>query len=1279
VSQVKSGNGQALVRASVAAILGTTAAIGYVPYSFAADAEPAVQADEVLEEVQVTGSRIVRKDMKSNSPLVTVDKQKLEDSSYISIEETLNDLPQFMAGGIGNGTGGNTAAATVTSLSAATGANGGNGSGDMFNMSLLPDNTGTVGLVVPGAANVNMRGLGANRSLVLIDGHRAMPLNASLAVDMNTIPSIAIGSLEIVTGGASAVYGADALAGVTNIKFRDNFEGMKVNLKTGINEVGDGEELQLGTLIGGRFGSEKGHAMVGLEYSKRHESLWSNRGFLRDVMESEYSNAGDFLFGWDPEYRPSTNATGGAPNSLQTYWSGNAPADATVLSVFSDRQCGPLVAGVAPNCITIAPGVPYGAPGLSNGAYMFNPDGTLYVRQSQTGAGASSRYFGPQSYTQSLANPGTEANPNEISCNFGAPSAAGVGFGTYQGTDPRFTGKSCSPTINRVDYGRWLTLPREAYTAFGRATFDFNDHLTGFTNFHFASSNTETRREPAPFLGGGFNANIPFHTSQGGDVKYLPSLVTAPGGGFNIGDTLPEYRVGGTKGTNCAPTGGCTMAQAFPLQGDVLAANGTVTTPGELRRLLESRASSTLTATTGGNAPFRGLSACQQYILTSPGAPGSTVNPTTGASYVIKLDSATGLPLQSCGANAPWALGAQLPWLPPRGTRNTERLFQFELGLRGDLGLSDWTWEAYVSHGDSQTQVAYDGFTSYVMFNKLMSAPNYGRGYAETGVSSKYVTCTSGINPFDRNLVVSQDCIDAVSSNQIDRNSMTQRVYEATAQGHVADLPAGEVRGAVGATYRRNAYQYTPDSLRERDYVGDTSAGQFASGAVDAAVNVKEAYGELLVPILRDLPGVNTLDAELGYRFSKYSTGQEVDTYKVLLSWEPIDWVRVRGGYNRAERAPNMSELFATATGNSNLLGGAVDPCVFANTSALAIWNGPGTPVPVRTQLLALCNAQINAWGGNNGSEFSTTYNPSDPTTSTWVPSRAPASLLLQGNPRLRNEQGDTWTIGLALRAPFEHALLRRTTATVDWYEVRIKDPIEVVSSTQIVNSCFNVNGVNPTFALNDPNGYCALIERSPLSGGIERIFNSYTNQGKFVIRGIDTTLNWSAALTDMGMGDAPGMFSVNLAANFLFDQIQRYGVGAFGDYAGYGGASKLRGNTTFAYNWDKNRVSLNWQYRLGTLPPTGFAATAAADGSTSPTLKRNPVLAGYHTNNMFALTAGRRMGGMNVSLSINNLLNTKPKAAGYDFRDPLQGYGSFNPYDDLVGRRYSLNMSMEF
>src|SRR5690606_37457283 len=120
--------------------------------------------------IVVTGSRIARQDYQSSSPIVTIDEGLLEQSSTAAIEANLNKLPQF------------TPAKTPT------------GGGD-----IQPTSTNT-----PGAATVSLRGLGANRNLVLLDGRRATPSNAAAIVDINTIPSAAVERVEVISGGASA-------------------------------------------------------------------------------------------------------------------------------------------------------------------------------------------------------------------------------------------------------------------------------------------------------------------------------------------------------------------------------------------------------------------------------------------------------------------------------------------------------------------------------------------------------------------------------------------------------------------------------------------------------------------------------------------------------------------------------------------------------------------------------------------------------------------------------------------------------------------------------------------------------------------------------------------------------------------------------------------------------------------------------------------------------------------------------------------------------------------
>lgn len=1218
-----------LLHVAVATVLGTSVTAIYSPPALAQVAETTP-----IEEITVTGSRIMRRDMEVNSPLLTIDRQILEDSAFISVEEALNDLPQFMAGGVGM------SANAVTSLQGANGLEGGLGSGDAFNSTLLPNNAQAIGIVVPGAANVNLRGLGANRSLTLIDGHRAMPLNASMIVDLNTIPSIAIGGMEVITGGASAVYGADALAGVTNIKFRENFEGMQVRARGGMNEAGDGDEYQLGALFGANFADGRGNVLVGAEYSQRHETYWIERDHFREVMESPFSDSGDYAFAFDPYY--SSGATAGSYNEFQDAYNGGAPSWEAINAVFSDRTC---VDGgtVDDNCLVSSTRAPRG------GGWYLNTDGTVFTRSSQTGPFGSAVYSGPQGW-----NGVSDANPDEITCTF-------TQFGTSG--DPNFPGEDCNPTVRRVDYDKWLSGPRDAYNFFGRATYDVTENLEAYGNVHFASSNTFTRREPAPLLGG-FGVVIPFDSTEDGEEIYLPSLNPATGA------TRSQFLAGGTVGTSCNEMGGCTIAQAYPV-------------PNELRTLLESRPGAGPIPTTGLNSdnPFRGLDDCQSYTLaTNPDVPGVQVNPESGALYTVDINPDTGAPVAKCGANAGWQLNQQPGWLPPRGTENTAQLYQIAFGLRGDLGISDWTWDLYTSHGAAETQTNYEGFLSIANYMSIITAPNFGQGYEETGPASKFFTCTSGLNPYDPNLQVSEDCVDAITARSIDRNTMKQRIFEISTQGHLMNLPAGEMRGSLGATHRWNGYEFTPDALVDRHYTRDYSAGAFGSGDLSAEVDVNEVYGELLIPLLGDIPLIQSLELELGARYSDYSTGQEVTTYKVLGSWAPNDWMRIRGGYNRAERAPNMSELFATPNGSAQFGSAPVDPC--RNNDGLgnsfpapqgedATLNNSDTTDPAfREQLQALCSAHINEWGGNNRSEYH-----GDPDN--WDVGGGGA--LVVGNPDLSNERGDTWTMGVAYTSPFNHELLSRLSGTLDWYSAKVTDPVELLQTSVIVNTCFNQNGLNPGFTLDDPYGYCDLLERDPETGAFSRAYIAYANQGKLKISGVDLSLRWNADMSELGLGRLPGSLSISTNMNFLLEQTQRYGVEDLGDYAGYSGAAEFRANTGFTYAWDRHRITLLWNYRAPTDTPTTFSTAENAAGSQAPDLQRNAERAGYKAVNLFNLTAGTQIANINASLTISNLLDRKPRPGGYLLEDPRQGFGSFSPFDDLVGRRYSFNLSADF
>ncbi len=172
--------------------------------------------------------------------------------------------------------------------------------GTQFDQGLQAGPTASLGI-----GSLNLRGIGPNRTLVLVDGRRAQPANAALIVDINTIPSAAIERVETITGGASAVYGADAMAGVVNFILKDDFEGVEMDFQTGATQEGDGEETRFTSLLGVNSGDGDGNVMLGVEWYHRGERFAQvDRDFFRNGWFDPGSNAGGFLQA--PAYSPNT-------------------------------------------------------------------------------------------------------------------------------------------------------------------------------------------------------------------------------------------------------------------------------------------------------------------------------------------------------------------------------------------------------------------------------------------------------------------------------------------------------------------------------------------------------------------------------------------------------------------------------------------------------------------------------------------------------------------------------------------------------------------------------------------------------------------------------------------------------------------------------------------------------------------------------------------------------------------------------------------------------------
>jgi iron complex outermembrane recepter protein len=193
---------------------------------------------QAQEEIVVTGSRVKRQDLISSSPVTTVDQKEFLTTGTKSVEEYLNTLPQLIAG--------------ATKSTNVTGAS-------------------------DGTASLNLRGLGAKRTLVMVNGRRFMSSSQDGVVDVNNIPSALIDRVEVVTGGASAVYGSDAMAGVVNFILKDKFDGMAVDGQWGMSDRADGRTWSTSATVGGS--TDKSHGWLHFTYEDRKDIRGKNREF----------------------------------------------------------------------------------------------------------------------------------------------------------------------------------------------------------------------------------------------------------------------------------------------------------------------------------------------------------------------------------------------------------------------------------------------------------------------------------------------------------------------------------------------------------------------------------------------------------------------------------------------------------------------------------------------------------------------------------------------------------------------------------------------------------------------------------------------------------------------------------------------------------------------------------------------------------------------------------------------------------------------------------------
>ncbi|MDO8408675.1 MAG: TonB-dependent receptor [Phenylobacterium sp.] len=388
---------------------------------------------------------------------------------------------------------------------------------------------------------------------------------------------------------------------------------------------------------------------------------------------------------------------------------------------------------------------------------------------------------------------------------------------------------------------------------------------------------------------------------------------------------------------------------------------------------------------------------------------------------------------------------------------------------------------------------------------------------------------------------ISPEAAAWINSAATSSAKVEQEVFSAYITGDSSQafsLPAGPVGFVLGTEYRKEKSTDTPSDDELLGAQLGYNVTWLGQGAVATGeFEVHELFGELAVPILRDLPMVESLDVNLAYRFSDYSTIGTTDTWNIGAQWRLTQDLMVRGSRARAVRAPNISELFLPQSQTFRTI---TDPCDTRNVQA-------GTEFRV-----ANCTADLG---------FDPTQVDFINTTSSSVEG------VIGGNPDLRAETGDTQTLGLVFTPRFAPGL----SMSLDYYRITLADAVNLFTANTIIESCYD---------LEQPNDFCGLFTRAPGSQFVDSFREYSVNVSSYETAGFDFSMQYLLNPVDFGVVRDIGTFQFNLVANRLtkLEFVEIDGAEASSEL-GFAGAPKWQANFDVTWLWNDLMVNygFNW------------------------------------------------------------------------------------------------------
>jgi outer membrane receptor protein involved in Fe transport len=484
-----------------------------------------------------------------------------------------------------------------------------------------------------------------------------------------------------------------------------------------------------------------------------------------------------------------------------------------------------------------------------------------------------------------------------------------------------------------------------------------------------------------------------------------------------------------------------------------------------------------------------------------------------------------------------------------RRSSTTRDFYRFVAGFQGGLFEDKFQWDFSYNFGRTSENQSGNGQVNTPNFRNAFQAIPGPTGPICADPQARAQGCVP-VNIFGEGMI-SQAALAYLTAEQTFQTRITQQVVQANLTGSLFELPAGPLGIAVGAEYRKESSSENNDSLTNQGLNGGNALPD-TRGSFD----VKEAYAEVNIPILADVPFFHQLNLRAAGRASDYSTVGKVYSYSGGVEWSPIEDIRFSGTYARSVRAPNVGELF---TGPSQTFPtGLQDPCIGITAT------GGGTRGDVcRSFPGVLANIQNGVTGGT-GLNFGAPSGRFDINQS----DLQSVSGFNSGNPNLNEEKSTSYTGSVTIN-PRSIDFLRNTVLRVDYYKIKIKDAINPPPRAFIIDQCFNQGN----------QLYCGFIQRRASAtainsaGTLEFVNAASVNAGELATEGLDVTLTQRLPLDFVGL---PGAINAKIAYSHVFEGYEIPLPGADKDvFAGEIGAAKDRFTATLGYTAD--RFSLNF------------------------------------------------------------------------------------------------------